>query len=118
MPTPQLLASSVQYPFPHLVDQPKLFEARDEVVRGQEAPARVHPADEGLDADDTPRSEADLRLVDQLKLLLFHRATQGPLERVPRLRFFLHCAGEELIATASGRLGLIHRKVRSPQELG
>ncbi len=104
-------AGTVQNESPHRDDQPGRFGERNEGVRQDEAARNMPPADQRLEAADSPRRSADERLVEELKCLIRQGLSKVGFERPAGLDLLVHRRIEEMISTASLALGGIERHV-------
>ncbi len=99
------------------LDQPGVLRERDELMRLHEAPFRVIPTDQRLDAADPSRGGTDHRLVEQDQVILLHGPPELPAMReVPR-------ASEVLLRVVERHhgarpLGRVHGHVASLEQRG
>jgi len=101
---------AAQDPLGERVDQRRGLGRGNELVRRQQSPRRVVPADQCLDAGRVPVGEVDLRLVVQHEFVVVERSRQFGLNFVPtgqRRRD----AGLPYGRAVDTPLGLIHRGV-------
>ena len=75
------------------------------------------PTDQGLDADQPPTRNLDLRLIVQNELLALHRVPEFPLERFLMLELHIELFLEQSVATTAGGLGLVQGEVCVLQQL-
>ena len=115
LPGATLEASGAQHPRADLDDETALLGERQEPAWTEQAPVRMLPAEEGLQADDLPAHRIDRRLVMQDELV----TPQCLLERrVQALAFAqgCHAGGVELEVVPAVFLGPVHGGVRRLQE--
>jgi hypothetical protein len=73
-----------QHPLADRHDEPGRLGGRDELVRAQEAPVRVLPADQRLEAGNLVALDVEQRLKVESELAVGQRAAQPALEVVTR----------------------------------
>jgi hypothetical protein len=106
-----------QHPPAQRKDQPGLLGQRNELDGAQQAPRRVLPPDQGLDADHALRGQLEDRLEVEDQLL----ALDGPAELAPRPHRrqlgAVRRLVEHFVPRLAGALGRAHRDLGHPQEL-
>ena len=106
--------SSTQRPIGAI--RPLSSARRDELLRQDDPPLGVPPAQQRLDATQASRGEVDDRLVGEEQLALLEGPAEVRLEHEPVLRAGVHAGVEELVAVLSGGLGGVQGQVRVPQQ--
>ena len=101
----------VQRPAADRQHQAALLGDRDELVRQQQAAARMAPADQRLAADEGTVAGAQLRLEVQHELAARQALGQLALEHERGIRRAGRAGVEELHVGAPARLGQVHRRV-------
>ncbi len=97
-------------------DEAGLLGGGDELQRREQAPHRVLPAHEGLEAGDGAGVEVDDGLVVEPELALGDAPAQVVLHRQPLGGVGQHGLVEDLVAVPAAVLGPVHGHVGVPQE--
>ena len=116
-PRAVLQAGGAQHPQAERLDQAVLLGERHEVVGQDEAELGMAPADQRLEPHDLPAVERDLRLVDQLELVLLERAPQMLLAHHLLEHPHVQRRVVQLQAVAATLLGAVERHVGALQQL-
>ena len=114
-----LTTGLAQHPGAERPDQAVGLGRRDELARRHQPAFGMVPAHQGLDADQAPARELQLRLVVQHELAPLQRLAQLALEPAACLRFLVHRRLEEAELVAAvrlgpveGELGMLEQRVR------
>ena len=103
-----MLARLLNHPLADRHDQPAFFRRRNKAQRRHQAPLRVLPANQGLDADQGAAAQVHLRLVMQQQLSGRHGLAQV-VKQVEALQGLLvHAAVEVAPGLPAVLLGLVH----------
>ena len=118
----QVLAHSAGlacHPFANRNNQPGFFRHADELVRANHAFFRVVPAQQGLHAEQTPGSQAQLGLIEHLEFVLGEGAAQVVLNEKFVAGFGVQGLGEDLylmfavgFGFVQGQPGVAHQCLR------
>ncbi|MDT4827249.1 hypothetical protein FQZ97_605890 [compost metagenome] len=106
----------MQDPAAQAVDQPGFLQQRDEHIGRHGAGDPVFPAQQGLEAAQPTTLDMDLRLVDQVEILLLDGVAQAFLQHQPGAGPAVHLRRVEAVLLAPGTLGLVHGDVRRAQQ--
>ena len=98
-------------------DQPSLLGDTQELSRSQQAPGRVRPADQGLEAGRGVGGAVDDRLEVHRDLFSIDRLAQLALERHLFDQELAHALVEDLDTISAAFLGPVHRGVGVAQQL-
>ena len=115
LPPAQVLAGAIEHPRTEVDDEPTGLRDRDELAR-RDGPALAPPPQQRLGTGDAARAHRDPRLVVGLELVVLERTRQrvgdrGVL-RPPPLALLV----EHHQPVAAVLLGLVHGRVRAPQQ--
>ena len=80
LPRPGLVAGGAQHPFADRHDQACVLGQRNELVGRDQTALGMAPAHQGFDGDDVAAAHVDLRLIQQIQLLVFQGAAQANFE--------------------------------------
>ncbi len=111
LPVAQPAAGLPDDPGADVDDQPALLGNVKEGVRREQAALGMLPAEQRLGADQSPRREVDLRLVEEPQLAALEPALKLLLDRHGLDGALPHGRVEELGARAAALLGAVHRGV-------
>ena len=102
-----IVAGPTQNPTADIDDEADLLCQRNEIHRRNAASDRMVPADQRFEAADTSLREVIERLIMQLEFLFLNGCSEVCLQRVSQLHLRFHLTGEEALAFAPVRLGMI-----------
>jgi hypothetical protein len=97
LPYPQRLADIARHPLIQAADQIRLFRQLQEITWRQQTALRMIPANQRFDAADTAILQANLRLIEQDKLILVDGLAQLTLQLQALIRAFPHLGHEERV---------------------
>ncbi len=112
-----LAAGLLEHPAADRDDQPALLGQRDEARGRHDAPLRMAPAHERLDADHPLAGQIEDRLVDQEQLVLLHGRAQIGFEVQATLRVRVQARVVQRVAVLAGGLGRVQGEVGVAQQL-
>ena len=110
-PRAHLSTGLAQYPGADAHDVTGDLGVADEVVRTHFSQLLIFPADQCFGSDDAAVPQVDLRLVDQMELIIVGGATQVRLHAQPLLLRLRQRRRERLPAVADASLAVVHRGV-------
>ncbi len=117
-PFRQLLGRGLDHMGADLVQQAHVAGERQEVVGHDQAPARMAPADQGLEAGDGAVRQTHDRLEKGADLAALQCAPEVALQREPGQAVALQARAVSRRAAAARGLGRFHRQLGAPQQLG
>jgi len=117
-PAGDRIGDILDHPFADLDDQAGLLGAGDEGARQAQTTLGMLPAQQRFRCDDPAIRGADLRLIDQRKLIALDRAAQVAFKLCPLGDLGGKPIAEMLCTPAAIALGMIHGRVRRAHQIG
>ncbi len=116
-PANQILHDTLQDEVAYRHDETRFLGHGDKALGGHEAMCRVLPPQQRLHSEHVVGLDIDDRLIVNVELVVLHGHAQARLDRHPLLQLAVHRGVEELIVVTPAVLGLIHGRVRVPEQL-